>query len=103
MRRNTRDRELNIMIQYYYYINKKFPLRLIHNKNYSICETYPEYFLLPRDFSDEQLGESRNFRTKNRIPGRNFNKGSLLLDSSKNQSYFMEIFSDQIRSYITKM
>ena len=42
---------------------------MIHNKNYQICETYPEVFILPKDFTDEDLSESKNFRTKNRIPG----------------------------------
>ena len=39
------------------------------NNKYGICETYPEQFVMPRFFSDEEINESRCFRTKNRLPG----------------------------------
>jgi hypothetical protein len=38
------------------------------NKNFELCQTYPEIFLVPKKISDDDLREASNFRTKGRIP-----------------------------------
>ena len=51
-----------------------------------MCETYPEFFIIPKHFTEEDLFESRNFRTKNRIPvlsWRNTTNGATLWRSSQ--------------------
>ena len=38
------------------------------NKNFNICPTYPEFFIEPKDITDEELRQSSTYRTKGRIP-----------------------------------
>ena len=38
------------------------------NKNFELCQTYPELFLVPKKISDDDLREASTFRTKARIP-----------------------------------
>lgn len=38
------------------------------NKNYALCPTYPEFLILPKSISDEEIREASQFRTKNRLP-----------------------------------
>jgi hypothetical protein len=38
------------------------------NRNFSACATYPEYIIVPKAISDEDLKEASNFRTKSRFP-----------------------------------
>jgi hypothetical protein len=38
------------------------------NKNFEMCQTYPEIFLVPKKVSDDDLREASTFRTKGRIP-----------------------------------
>ena len=46
--------------------NKQF--RLLNNKNFQLCESYPKDLIVPYDMSDDEIKESSKFRTKNRIP-----------------------------------
>lgn len=52
----------------YYLLTQDRKLKLVYNKSYYICDTYPEIFIIPKAFGEEELLESRNFRTKNRVP-----------------------------------
>ena len=38
------------------------------NKNFSICTTYPEFLIEPKDMTDEELKQSSSYRTKGRLP-----------------------------------
>ena len=38
------------------------------NKNFSICSTYPEFLIEPKDMTDEELKQSSSYRTKGRLP-----------------------------------
>lgn len=38
------------------------------NHNFEVCETYPDEVAVPRDVTDEQIGNACPFRTKNRFP-----------------------------------
>ncbi len=38
------------------------------NDKYRVCSTYPRSFIVPRYFSDEDIIDCSNFRTKNRLP-----------------------------------
>ncbi len=38
------------------------------NEKYKVCSTYPKIFIVPRFFSDEEIIDCSNFRTKNRLP-----------------------------------
>lgn len=38
------------------------------NEKYKVCSTYPKNFMIPRFFSDEEIIDCSNFRTKNRLP-----------------------------------
>ena len=42
--------------------------RLIDNIDYSICSTYPSYFMIPAKISKCQMMKSAEFRMKNRLP-----------------------------------
>ena len=45
---------------------KKF--KILNNSDFKFCETYPKKLIVPYDMSDEDLVQSAQFRTKNRIP-----------------------------------
>jgi len=49
-----------------YFSDNEF--RLLDNSDFKFCETYPRKLVVPNDMSDEELKESANFRTKNRVP-----------------------------------
>ena len=38
------------------------------NKNFKLCETYPEFLIEPAKMSDEELKQASQYRTKNRLP-----------------------------------
>jgi hypothetical protein len=38
------------------------------NEKFKVCSTYPKSFIVPRFFSDEEIVDCSNFRTKNRLP-----------------------------------
>ena len=38
------------------------------NKNFKLCETYPEFLIEPAQMSDEDLKQASLYRTKNRLP-----------------------------------
>ena len=38
------------------------------NKDFKLCETYPEFLIEPRNMSDEELKTASQYRTKNRLP-----------------------------------
>ena len=38
------------------------------NKNFSLCETYPEFLIAPKNITDQQLRQASQYRTKGRLP-----------------------------------
>ena len=38
------------------------------NKDFKLCETYPEFLIEPKNMSDEELKAASQYRTKNRLP-----------------------------------
>ena len=38
------------------------------NKNYSLCQSYPEILVVPNSFPVDKIADSSNFRTRNRLP-----------------------------------
>ena len=38
------------------------------NKNFSLCETYPEFLIAPKNITDQQLRPPSQYRTKGRLP-----------------------------------
>ena len=38
------------------------------NKNFSLCETYPEFLIVPKNITDQQLRQASQYRTKGRLP-----------------------------------
>ena len=38
------------------------------NKDFSLCQTYPEFLIEPKSISDEELKQASQYRTKNRLP-----------------------------------
>lgn len=38
------------------------------NKNFEVCQTYPELLIMPKNFSRDKVTEAASFRTKNRLP-----------------------------------
>ena len=38
------------------------------NKDFKLCETYPEFLIEPKKISDEELKTASQYRTKNRLP-----------------------------------
>jgi hypothetical protein len=38
------------------------------NRNFDVCQTYPEHLVMPRNFNREKVVEAASFRTKNRFP-----------------------------------
>jgi myotubularin-related protein 1/2 len=38
------------------------------NKNFKLCETYPEFLIEPAQMTDEDLKQASQYRTKNRLP-----------------------------------
>ena len=43
--------------------------RKIDNKDFSICPTYPQYFIIPKNISDNELIQQTKFRLKGRVTG----------------------------------
>jgi len=50
--------------------DKKCNLRLLNNKNFEICKSYPKELIVPLSITDEEVVECSNFRTKARFPGK---------------------------------
>ena len=38
------------------------------NKDFNLCQTYPEFLIEPKSISDEELKQASQYRTKNRLP-----------------------------------
>lgn len=49
------------------FINSR-QFRLFKNKDYSVCATYPDILIVPRQVKDAQVIACSKFRTKNRLP-----------------------------------
>ena len=71
-----------------YFSDKIF--RLLDNSDFKFCETYPRKLVVPYDMSDEELKESANFRTKNRVPTLTYryHNGCCIWRSSQTKSGF---------------
>ena len=71
-----------------YFSDKIF--RLLDNSDFKFCETYPRKLVVPYDMSDEELKESANFRTKNRVPTLTYryHNGCCICRSSQTKSGF---------------
>ena len=74
-----------------YFSDKVF--RLLDNSDFKFCETYPKKLVVPYDMSDEELKESANFRTKNRVPTLTYryHNGCCIWRSSQSKSGFNSI------------
>jgi len=42
--------------------------RMVHNEEFKLCSTYPEYIVLPSEISDELIEKVAGFRSRKRIP-----------------------------------
>jgi len=38
------------------------------NKNFSLCDSYPEFLIAPKNITDQQLRQAAQYRTKGRLP-----------------------------------
>jgi hypothetical protein len=74
-----------------YFSDKVF--RLLDNSDFKFCETYPKKLVVPYDMSDEELKESANFRTKNRVPTLTYryHNGCCIWRSSQTKSGFNSV------------
>lgn len=66
--------------------NKKFWRISKVNENFNFCNSYPEYFIVPREMNDESLNNVAGFRYSRRIPvvvWRSKDNGCVILRSSQ--------------------
>ena len=69
-------------------------LKILDNSNYKFCETYPRKLIVPYDMDDNDLKNSAEFRTKNRIPTLTYRykkNGNCIWRSSQTKSGFSGI------------
>jgi hypothetical protein len=64
-----------------------------------LCTTYPEYLIVPKSLTDEELREASLFRTKNRFPVLSYVYSNQ--KSSKRYSYASIWRSSQTKSGLT--
>lgn len=68
--------------------------KILDNSNYKFCETYPKKLIVPYDMDDNDLKNSAEFRTKNRIPTLTYRykkNGNCIWRSSQTKSGFSGI------------
>lgn len=73
------------------------------NKNFNLCQTYPEKLVFPSNYPNEKIIEASNFRTKNRLPAVSYyNKEykTALLRSSQTKSGLMFNRSESDEKYL---
>jgi len=49
--------------------NESSDFKLVHNEGFVISNTYPEYFIIPKNISDRELASVVKYRLKGRVPG----------------------------------
>lgn len=94
--------------------DENFPLKFSDlNKNFSLCSTYPEFLILPKALTDDEIRDASYFRTKNRLPALSYlylkNKkelstsiSTILKNSHPKTMYYPGIWrSSQTKSGIT--